>query len=561
MYTYEAILRSLEATVPDLRARQVTDDSRPDCGAFIPRDLGCPSPTHTAHALDLARACCLFLVEDSRWRGSGELLGRIAAAISFQRRWQRPSGLVDGIVSNWESPNATAFTVQLLAPVLELARRRAGEGDEGAGQIAAALGEYVRTAAASIIGRGFHTPDHRWVICSALAQAMALFPDLQALDYVEQILAEGIDINEDGQFSERSPGIYDAACNRSLRLMADYLDRPDLLEPVRANLNLVVHLFHPDWTVATGMSGRQDRGQRLVPVLLADSFYDLARRDGNGVWASVADSLVDRAGEARAHPWLLHPFLSRPEYRRQPVDRQPPPTEFSRVYVASNLWRVRRGTVSATVVGGRRTHLSLCCGEVELRALKVCETFYNTPTFETDTFEPVLGGVRLTHRGRADRQRNFDLPLGRPVPADSFYAVQSERQHLSLPCFDITLEIVEADGGFDLHLRTADALDRIPFQLECCFAGPGEWETGGQVVQVANGQTAFLRQGHGLFRRGRDAIRIGPGAGAHRMWHIRGSEPEPDCFRVLVPLQTPVDHCLQVRCGTWSPVDGGLVTP
>jgi len=459
-------------------------------------------------------------------------------------------------VSNWESPNATAFTVQLLAPVVEIARARAADGDEPAAEIARQMGEYVRTAAAAVIDRGFHTPNHRWIICSALAQAMSLFPELSALDYVEQILAEEVDINEDGQFSERSAGIYNAACDRSLRLMADHLQRPELLEPVRRNLDMMVHLFHPDWTVVTSMSGRQDRGQRLVPLRIADSFFDMAQRDGNGEWAAVADALVHNANEPPAHAWLLYPFLAHPEYREESLERRRPPDQYSRTYAASQIWRVRRGMVSATAVGGKRTSFSLRCGDVELKAAKVYETYYNTPTFETDLFEPLERGVRLTHKGDTRRQRNYDLPLGRAVPQDGFYTVQEEREHLCLPPFDVTLDVHEVVGevvgGFDLRVQTHGALDRIIFQIECCFAGPGEWETEGQVTQVGDGQTSLLKRGYGVFRRGEWAIRIGPGASAHRMWQMRGSEPEPDSFRVIIALETPVDHILEVRCGRWS---------
>jgi hypothetical protein len=233
--------------------------------------------------------------------------------------------------------------------------------------------------------------------------------------------------------------------------------------------------------------------------------------------------------------------------------------EYSRVFEASGLWRVRRGLVSATAIGGRRTSFGLVYGDVELCAVKVHETFNNTPTFETDAFETLEGGVRLTHTGREDRQRQFDLPLGRPVPADGFYDVQHERGHLALPPFDIVLEIVEAEGGFDLRLQTRNALERVVFQLECCFAGPGEWETDDQVIQVGNGQTALLKQGHGVFRRGERAIRIGPGASSHRMWHMRGAEPEEDSFRVVVALEAPVDHRLEIRCGAWSAGTNALV--
>ena len=63
MYSYETILRSLEAAIPETCARQVMARGRPDVGAFISAELGCPVPTHGAHTHDLARACYVYLAE------------------------------------------------------------------------------------------------------------------------------------------------------------------------------------------------------------------------------------------------------------------------------------------------------------------------------------------------------------------------------------------------------------------------------------------------------------------------------------------------------------------
>ena len=52
---------------------------------------------------------------------------------------------------------------------------------------------------------------------------------------------------------------------------------------------------------------------------------------------------------------------------------------------------------------------------------------------------------------------------------------------------------------------------------------------------------------------------IGPGSGEHRQWQMRGSDPDTESFRVLITLQTPVDHTLAIRYGTWSLATGGLL--
>jgi hypothetical protein len=559
VYAYEPIRRHLERSVRESYARQVLDPARFDHGAFLSERDGCANPDHTANAKDLAGACYVFLAEGSDLAGDDDLFERIELAIAFQRRSQRPTGLIDLISINWESPPDTGFTVQLLATVVELARRHAATGDERARIIADTLGEYVRTAAAGMIGRGFHTPNHRWVVCSALAQAQALFPDLAARGYVDSILAEGIDINADGEYSERSTGIYTAVCNRSLRFMADNLDKPELLDHVRKSLDLTAHLFHHDGTVVTSISNRQDRGQRVVPLSIADSFYDLARRDGNGVWASLADHLVAHGSDAAHGVWLIQPFLACPDYRHDTLARQPLPDKYRKVYPASGLWRVRSGLLSATAATGNLTAFAVRCGDVALKAVKIASTYSMAGTFAAETLEATEGGVRLTHQAAAKHIPGYDLPLGRPVPPGEFARLRPERERWTLPLMDQILDIREVDGGFDLRVRTQGGLDRVTYQFECCFEGPGEWETADQVIRVDNGQTTILKSGHGVFHRGEHGISVGPGSDAHRMWQMRNTEPEPDSFRVLLTFRTPIDRILEIRCGRWSPATKGLL--
>lgn len=559
-YSYEEILDRLQRQWRSAIYRQVIDPGRPDHGAFIHKDHGMASASHTGSAHDLAIACYLFLAPGSAYCGDEELFQRIQPAIAYQRRAQRPSGLIDLESVNWESPPDTAFTVQLLAPIVEMARKAAD--DPKARWIALELGEYIFSAALGIINRGFHTPNHRWVVCSALAQAMALFPpliDAGARRYLDSILAEGIDINDDGEYSERSTGVYNAVCNRSLRLIADYLDMPWLLEPVRRNLDMMCHLLDADGSVVTLMSTRQDYRQRVVPVSMADSFFDMAQRDGNGMWAAAADLLVSRGVDQHHSAWLIHPFLSRPEYRGERLPRTGLPTSFRKLFPASKLWRVREGALSATAVTASRAFFSLRYGDVHLEALKISGTYHGTTHFAPDTVEELPTGIRLVHRGSTRPLPGYELPLGRPIPWGAFPASRAERERWTLPPMDIVVDIEEVESGFDLRLRTFDGLQGVTFQVECCFEGPGEWETQDQVIKVAAGQTAILKSGYGTFHRGDFGISVGPGGAGHRMWHMRGTDPEPGFFRVLISLVAPLDHTIRLRYGRWSPASSQLV--
>ena len=159
MYDYEAILASQCLRVERAYPTQITDPAHPAHGAFLSETSGAyPNADHGANASLLASACCVLLVDGSRLKGDAELCDRVQWSIAFQRRWQRPTGLIDLVGMNFESPPDTGFAVQLLAPAVALARGLAAAGDSQAAAIADSLGTFVRTAACGMIDRVFIRP-------------------------------------------------------------------------------------------------------------------------------------------------------------------------------------------------------------------------------------------------------------------------------------------------------------------------------------------------------------------------------------------------------------------
>ena len=552
MLQYAALLEKLDEQVEAILPCQIMDLSREDYGGFVSDGVAAPTSVSTVSTLGYA-----YLLEGGKYYQSAEILMRILAGTAFGRKIRRESGCFDLITTNFDSSPDTGFLVKAIAPVVRAARKAATEGDKGAGQVDEALGEIIQTAVPGMVVGGFHTPNHRWVLVAALSQALELFPDLDGMDVVEQYLAETIDINADGEYIERSAGAYNAICNRSLRLAADALNRPELLEPVRRNLDLSYHMLHADGTVVTSFSQRQDQGTRVVLVSMADSYYSMARRDGNGFYAAVADWLYSVSPGAG---WMLEPFLTYPEWRVDDLDREPLPKEYTKFYPTAKLWRVRSGNTSATAGAGVTSPFGVKHGAVELTSVNFCASYFAIAQFSGETFEEVDGKIRMTHVSRsADGSRpGYDMPLGREVAFEEFYNLRKERDVYVLPPLNTVLEIEKVDGGFDLQVRS-NGYDRVPFQIACDFVPGGELDFDSGLVRGQAGEVAFLKSGYAIYHVGNDAISVGPGAYAHRFWELRGSESAPKAFRVLMTFMTPVDQVLEIRCGTWSTAKEGIV--
>ena len=110
---------------------------------------------------------------------------------------------------------------------------------------------------------GIHTPNHRWVVCSALARLNSFFPNRKYIRRIHQWLREKIDIDSDGQYSERSVGVYSPTVNNMLLTIGILLDRGDLLECVKRNLDMTLYYIQPGGKLLTKVSRRQDSDQTL----------------------------------------------------------------------------------------------------------------------------------------------------------------------------------------------------------------------------------------------------------------------------------------------------------
>ncbi len=554
MLTYDSLVKQLDERVEALFPQQVMDRSRKDCGGFVSPGYGMVGGSQIGSVQVLGFA---WLSEGSRYYGDGEILERLILAAQYCRHARRPSGLFDLVTTDWDSGPYTAFLVQALAPMVRAARL--SELD-GASAVAEEWGEIIQVTGPPMATGGFNTPNHRWVLVGALAQALDLFPELDLMPAIESYLAETIDINPDGEYTERSTGVYNAICNRSLRLAAEMLDRPELLDPVRCNLDTSYHLLHADGSVVTSLSSRQDNGTHVVPHGMVDSYYTLARIDRNGFYASVADWLAGFDGAGLA--WSLEPFLTHPEWRVDDLPREPLVENYRKFYSTSGVWRARQGKMSATAATGITTPFSLKYGEATLSGLQICGCYFALAQFCADELTQIENGVELYFAGKGRRDYAGPIyyhPVGRPVSMEAYRTVGLERDVTVLPPLEMRLKIQEADGGFDLNVWTSEPFDEIPVQIAFDFSPGGVFDFENGAIQGLANETFFLKQGTGIYHVGQDAISISPGCYAHRMWQMRNSEAVEGDFRVLLTMVTPVDQSVAIRYGQWDEANMALV--
>ena len=555
--TIDNVLRALAERANHMLDHQIADPSHPQTGALLSAAWGMPDPGGTV----MIAASCGFLHlagtprDGGGTEGDASWLDRATLAIDFVLRAQHPSGLLDLLSCNYDSSPDAGFAVQRLSPLIELGRPLA-QRDAGWAAFLGKVELFIRRAVPGMLTGGFHTPNHRWVIASALAQAKALFPDLEVAQVVEAYLAEGFDVDDEGAYIERSIAVYDAACDRSLLLLAEHWDCPPAIPAVRANLEFDLHLLHADGTAETGLSRRQDYGTKTVPISLAAPYLRCAHLTANPLFAAAARTLWKKAPAAGTDDlnWLYVVMAKHGE--PDVVDGGAPPAlpdDFVRHFPLNGIWRVRRGPLSATLFGGSSRLMTLRYGQAELSSLKISQSYFGVGQFFGDTLTANGSSANgssandssatLHSYGQSRPHRpGYDLPLGRPVDPQQWKEIGLERPFRALAACSSTLTVRPVEQGLEVCYRTLEGAEGVTAQLALDFPPGGIWETDDVCLSPQAGQVIFFKQGYGAMRYGNDVIRIGPGTHAHRMWQMRDAEVAPDHVRVLLTFTTPVQH-------------------
>lgn len=471
-------------------------------------------------------------------------------------------------IANLESPPDTAFLVELVSAGAYLLRKDNAKElstvNEGIKIFLLKTGEALTTG-------GVHTPNHRWVICAALARLNALYPAKKYLDRIEQWLGEGIFMDSDGHYPERS-GLYAGVENTSLVTMARLLNKPSLLEHVRKNLEMTWYYMEPNGDLVTTDSRRQDQyiGKRILSYYV--HYRYLAIRDNNHKFAGIARLIENMDGFDKdvLDRSLVH-FMENAALQKELPSAITPPVNYEKQFTTSSLLRIRRDKTSSTLFGGVDWPLIIASGRSDspnffsyrkgnaiLKYMRLSSGFFSMGYFYSEGIKKE-GNKYILHK-------ELTIPYYQPLPVnkrnskgdyslspsidDRFWNKMDfkNRPVSNTKNLETTISLVETNGSNELVFRVR-GLAGVPVTIECCF------QEGGKLSGVStpdNNGNCFLEKGMGIYELGGDTIRFGPGAVVHRS--VNGLEGErysthfgslrTEGMHVYITGVTPFDHTL-----------------
>jgi hypothetical protein len=480
---------------------------------------------------------CAFTSKKSSFYQSDKLITLLDSASQYMLSAQHKDGTIDLLTTNFQSPPDTGFVMEHICPSFDILQK---SRNSDLTDVLTKLKEFMLNAANALTVGGIHTPNHRWVVCRALARTNRLFPNEKYLNRINQWLGEGIDIDPDGQYTEKSSSVYTPLTNRCLLTMAQLLNRPELYGHVRKNLDMTLYYVHPDGEVVTEASKRQDQYRRgsMAPYYIP--YRTMALLDNDGQFAAMSN-WIQRTSGKKLVSWLIN-FMENPLLNKTLPPEKPLPTEYTKVFAHSKLARVRHQDKSATILADNFSFFSFHKGDAAIEAIRFASAFFGKAQFSS----PEL----LVEKNTFVLKQKLSAPYYQPFPTDQIpkdgdwnkmarsLRPQSEIQH-----YLAIITVKKDDNEFELNFDVTGS-DNIPVAIEIGFRKGGTLDGVKPVKELKN---AFLFHEKKLVYKFKDnSITITPGKVQHTWTQIRGAKPKLNSDSVYITGFTPFNYTLKI---------------
>ena len=511
---------------------QIQDKNHPFYGAIL---NGEEIPDAVATSGVLAMWAIGIACPESDYYQSTNLLNQFESGAQFLLKAQHRDGTIDLLSSNFHSPPDTAFSVEKIARAYTLLATI-----PAAAKALIPTKTYLLRAGESLVIGGIHTPNHRWVVTAALLQIHALFPDKRYVARAEEWLLEHIDIDPDGQYTEKSAGGYTAIVNRVLIDVALGLNKPEILDAVRKNLNMTMYYTHPNGEVVTEASNRQDKGTINFLQGYYYSYRKLAIRDQNPQFAAMC-RLIEETAKDRISDNLSAYLLEHDLWKELPNPGKLP-TEYVKAFPYSGVVRIRKGNWDTTLLSNNPGFLTFQKGKAVLQGMRIAASFFGKGQFQSATISPQGDSWVLTNA--------LEGPYYQPYPKDKIdpngnlsNMPRTQRTKSEIQYLRYSTTVTPQENGIQVDF-VIEGTDGVPVSLELIFR-PGGILSG--IIPMPGRDKSFLFDSKiAQYTMGEDSIHISPGLQQHKGILLRGALPPMDAPTVYLTGFTPFKHSIKI---------------
>lgn len=467
----------------------------------------------------------------------------------------RPDGTINA--GNLESPPDTAFIMEPLCSGVFILLQNQQPALE---PIKASIKNFVEKVGQALTTGGVHTPNHRWEICSALAWVNALYPHPKYVARIDEWLSEGIFIDEDGHYPERSMNYSDVE-NRAFITVGRLVNKPAVFKPVIKSLEMTYYYMEPNGDLVTFDSRRQDQYSFKTIMGQYLHYRYMAISQSHGMFSAITTMIESQADfDSQIIRESLFHFMANPTLLRALPAPVSPPTTFEKLFKTSSLARIRREEKTVTLFGGNDWPLIIASGrsvspnffafrkgEAALKYMRMSSRFFSMGYFRSE-------GLTLDKAGVYTLYKKLEAPYYQPLPVklrkasgdyaltpstdDRFWSKMAfdKRPQSNVKTLESRVQMREKNGDVTLDFSVTGQ-EGVEVTIHLCFDEGGALQG---VKKIPGSDTDyFLENGYGTFEQGKDRITFGPGVKKHEV--IRGLEGEKYSVH-FGSLRTPGQH-------------------
>lgn len=539
---YEQMIRDTEKRARHHQKTQNLDVNSPYYGAFVMPN-GVYMQKHALYCI--ADIGAVYCNAESGLYHNEDLLASMLRGLDYVRSTQHENGLFDYITCNFFSAPDTAFCIGIILHLAQYLKRREVL-DDGETMLLEKLDAIIHDGGRGLLEGGFHTPNHRWAIAALLATCGKLYGEEDLTQAAFAYLNEGIDCNDDGEYSEKSAGNYNSVNNQAMLLLADALGDDSYEQHVIRNLRMMLTYWEPDDSIFTANSTRFDKDRLVYPDGYYWFYLYLGAKYNIPEFAAMANYIFEIVREKNIlSPNCLIRYMLHPELIDFESELSGTPREYHAYYADSGIARVRKGKYTYTVMKDKSNFLWVHNGSIKL-AVKIGGSFCEHRAFKAETMEMDETGAFHLHQ----RMRGwYYLPFPqKPATSDWWQMDNASRPKKWGPDMDIDVDIRENGDAIEVEVKTSGVVG-APWRVELAFSGIDRISNDHLTMPIHGDEVLVLKDSCFTVSNGESSMEVGPAFGVH--YFTEGKEDSeaktPGAATVYLTDYTEFHHVISIR--------------